>query len=1076
MKFNSTSSGAHPTKILSCLKLITRNISMILVLLFVFGLSGYSQYNTNGTTLNEGGGCFRLTQALNSQSGSVWFQNKISLASDLTIDANIFLGSNDGGADGIAFVLQPVCSGLGSLGGGLGYQGITPSLAVEFDTWQNASDPVQDHIGLMKNGNTTHGGGGASTLQGFNLLPNLENGVFHTLKIEWKALTQNLKVTLDGITQINYTDNIVANIFGGNRNVFWGFTAATGAANNLHRVCIDNSIFTEEGSFIVTKPSCPNYNNGAIDLNPAGGVGPFTYTWSNGATTEDISGITAGTYTVTVTDGNGCQSRFTIVVANEIDNQAPTISCIAPISVSTDQGLCSAFVNLPSTQLVNYNPTGFRVSGSPIAPGALAPGVSATGLSQVGLENYWNNNNVWSVGRITSSATALTTNYLTFTATFAGGKDIATLTYSKRSYLGNGATFASVRSSVDGFASDISMIPVNPGGNQLLKFDLTSLPMITGSITFRIYFWGAPVMLSDWDDLVSSASGGTGLTLSAYNMATATDNCPNVGISYSNIPAGGVFPKGNTIITATATDASGNTANCSFTVTVNDTENPTITCNAPIIVSNDGGQCGTAVNYVVSSTDNCSGQVVTQTAGLASGSLFPVGTTTNTFVVTDASGNTATCSFTVRVNDTENPTIACNAPVAVNNDPGQCGAVVNYSVTSTDNCSGQVITQTAGLASGSLFPVGTTTNTFVVTDGSGNTATCSFTVTVTDIQKPVINVSNILSCYEAGNFGCSINLGATVSDNCPGATLTSDAPACFPIGTTTVTWTAMDVNGNSSAATQSVTRNPEMQVNICAGPTRTIYKGTTNGVGPFGPQSVNLTASASGGTPGYTYSWSPAVGLNNPFISNPVASPLVTTVYTVTVTDNVGCTRSLSITVKVLPLSAALCSSGGGVKFNVCHVPPGNPSNPNGICISVNALNAHLTTGSNGHQNCYLGDCDQLCFSTTAQTSRGGTPEMPIANRVNSIAKINVEAVKEFTVIASPNPTKGSFVVQFISDDAKTAAVVRVLDANGKAMESFRNILPGKSVRFGEWYSGGNYFVEVMQGSNRKVLQLVKVN
>ena len=906
MKFNSTSSGAHPTKILSYLKLITRNISMILVLLFAIGLTGYSQYNTNGTTLNEGSGCFRLTQALNSQSGSVWFQNKVSLASDLTIDANIFLGSNDGGADGIAFVLQPVCSGLGSLGGGLGYQGITPSLAVEFDTWQNASDPVQDHIGLMKNGNTTHGGGGASTLQGFNLLPNLENGVFHTLKIEWTALTQNLKVTLDGITQINYTDNIVANIFGGNRNVFWGFTAATGAANNLHRVCIVNSIFTEEGSFIVTKPSCPNYNNGAIDLNPAGGVGPFTYTWSNGATTEDISGITAGTYTVTVTDGNGCQSRFTIVVANEIDNQAPTISCNAPIVVSNNAGQCGA--------VVNY-------------------------------------------------------------------------------------------------------------------------------------------------------------------VVSSTDNCPGQVVTQTaGLASGAIFPTGTTTNTFLVTDASGNTANCSFTVTVNDTENPTITCNVPIIVSNDAGQCGAIVNYVVSSTDNCSGQVVTQTAGLASGSLFPVGTTTNTFVVTDASGNTATCSFTVRVNDTEKPTISCNAPVAVNNDPGQCGAVVNYSVTSTDNCSGQLITQTAGLASGSLFPVGTTTNTFVVTDASGNTATCSFTVSVTDIQKPVISVSNILSCYEAGNFGCSINLGATVSDNCPGATLTSDAPACFPIGTTTVTWTAMDVNGNSATATQTVTRNPEMHVNICAGPTRTIYKGTTNGVGPFGPQSVNLTSSASGGTPGYTYSWSPAVGLNNASIANPVASPLVTTIYTLTVTDSKGCTRSLSITIKVLPLSAALCGNGNNPKFKVCHVPPGNPSNAHGICISVNALNAHLTSGSNGHQNCYLGDCDQLCFSTTAQTSRGGTPEMPIANRVNSIAKINVEAVKEFTVIASPNPTKGSFVVQFISDDAKTAAVVRVLDANGKAMESFRNILPGKSVRFGEWYSGGNYFVEVMQGSNRKVLQLVKVN
>ena len=914
MKINSTSPGAHPTKILSYLKLITRNISMILVLLFAVGLSGYSQYNTNGTTLNEGGGCFRLTEALNSQSGSVWFQNKISLASDLTIDANIFLGSNDGGADGIAFVLQPVCSGLGSLGGGLGYQGITPSLAVEFDTWQNASDPVQDHIGLMKNGNTTHGGGGASTLQGFNLLPNLENGVFHTLKIEWKAITQNLKVTLDGITQINYTDNIVANIFGGNRNVFWGFTAATGAANNVHRVCIVNSIFTEEGSFTVTKPSCPNYNNGAIDLNPAGGIGPFTYTWSNGATTEDISGITAGTYTVTVTDGNGCQSRFTIVVANEIDNQAPTISCNAPIIVSNDAGQCGA--------VVNY-------------------------------------------------------------------------------------------------------------------------------------------------------------------VVSSTDNCPGQVVTQTaGLASGAIFPIGTTTNTFLVTDASGNTATCSFTVTVNDTDNPTISCNASVVVNNDAGQCGAVVNYAVSSADNCPGQVVTQTAGLASGSLFPVGTTTNTFLVTDASGNTATCSFTVRVNDTENPTISCNAPVVVNNDAGQCGAVVNYVVSSTDNCSGQVVTQTAGLASGSLFPVGTTTNTFVVTDASSNTATCSFTVTVTDIQKPVINVSNILSCYAANNFGCSINLGATVSDNCPGATLTSNAPACFPVGTTMVTWTAVDINGNSSTATQSVTRNPEMQVNICAGPTRTIYKGTTNGVGPFGPQSVNLTSSASGGTPSYTYSWSPAVGLNNPSIYNPVASPLVTTIYTVTVTDSKGCTRSLSITIKVLPLSAALCGNGGGVKFNVCHVPPGNPSNAHGICISVNALNAHLTTGSNGHQNCYLGDCDQLCYSTTAQTSRGGTSEMPIASpiesvakaNIESVAKMNIEAVKEFTVIASPNPTKGSFVVQFISDYAKTAAVVRVLDANGKAMESFRNILPGKSIRFGESYSGGNYYVEVVQGSNRKVLQLVKVN
>ena len=56
---------------------------------------------------------------------------------------------------------------------------------------------------------------------------------------------------------------------------------------------------------------------------------------------------------------------------------------------------------------------------------------------------------------------------------------------------------------------------------------------------------------------------------------------------------------------------------------------------------------------------------VTQTAGLASGATFPIGTTTNTFVVTDASGNTETCSFTVTVNDNEKPTINCPANISV---------------------------------------------------------------------------------------------------------------------------------------------------------------------------------------------------------------------------------------------------------------------------------------------------------------------------------------------------------------------------------------------------------------------------
>jgi hypothetical protein len=180
------------------------------------------------------------------------------------------------------------------------------------------------------------------------------------------------------------------------------------------------------------------------------------------------------------------------------------------------------------------------------------------------------------------------------------------------------------------------------------------------------------------------------------------------------------------------TDASGNTATCSFTVTVTDNENPTITCPANIAVNNDAGVCGAAVTYTTPSFgDNCSGSTIAQTAGMASGSTFPKGTTTNTFVVTDASGNTATCSFTVTVSDNENPTITCPANIVVYNDSGLCGAIVTFSnPTFNDNCPGSSRVQTAGLPSGSVYPIGTTTNTFKVTDASGNTATCSFMVTV----------------------------------------------------------------------------------------------------------------------------------------------------------------------------------------------------------------------------------------------------------------------------------------------------------------------------------------------------------
>ncbi|MBK8660137.1 MAG: HYR domain-containing protein [Bacteroidetes bacterium] len=128
-------------------------------------------------------------------------------------------------------------------------------------------------------------------------------------------------------------------------------------------------------------------------------------------------------------------------------------------------------------------------------------------------------------------------------------------------------------------------------------------------------------------------------------------------------------------------------------------------------------------------TDNCPGATTTRTAGPASGSTFPVGVTTVTHQVADASGQTASCSFTVTVTDNQNPVLgACPANVV----RCETNPVVTFSTPSaSDNCPGVTVSQITGLPSGSSFPLGTTTNTFRATDAYGNlSGTCSFTVTV----------------------------------------------------------------------------------------------------------------------------------------------------------------------------------------------------------------------------------------------------------------------------------------------------------------------------------------------------------
>jgi HYR domain. len=136
-------------------------------------------------------------------------------------------------------------------------------------------------------------------------------------------------------------------------------------------------------------------------------------------------------------------------------------------------------------------------------------------------------------------------------------------------------------------------------------------------------------------------------------VATAEDNCSSsVNISRTGVPANFRFPTGTTIITYTATDASGNSTTGTQTVTVNESPAiaPVISCPSNITVTLPLNSTATsmAVNFPTpTATDNCSTPTVT--TDIASGSIFPVGTTTVTVTATDAAGNTSHCQFTVTV-------------------------------------------------------------------------------------------------------------------------------------------------------------------------------------------------------------------------------------------------------------------------------------------------------------------------------------------------------------------------------------------------------------------------------------------
>jgi hypothetical protein len=544
----------------------------------------------------------------------------------------------------------------------------------------------------------------------------------------------------------------------------------------------------------------------------------------------------------------------------------------------------------------------------------------------------------------------------------------------------------------------------------------------------------------------SGVGGGGG----SYNAGTNQVNTGGVNtghgevvITYANsatvtttmtagLGSGGTFPVGTTTETYLVDDGLGNQSTCSFTITVNDAENPVITAPSNISVNNDAGVCGAVVTFTDPvGTDNCSGATTTLTAGLPSGSTFPVGTTTQTFTVTDGAGNTASASFLITVTDNEAPVITCPANIAVNNDPGVCGAVVTYNApVATDNCTGSTTVQTAGLGSGATFPIGITTETYTTTDAAGNSSTCSFTVSVGDVEAPTITCpSNITVNNDPGFCYAVVTYNTPVgADNCSGTTTTQitglGSGAAFPTGTTTETYEVTDAAGNSTTCQFIIT------VVDAEAPTFTCPQDVTSCFPVVGGLTLtNVNDNCMSTLPAITYTLSGATtGTGTNDASGSIFNPGTTTVMYV-VTDLNGNTDSCSFTVQIHNVTSptvsasatTACLSDAAITLNA--TPTGGTWTGTGVTASsfspaaagVGVFNPNYTyTDANGCES-------NANVNITVNACVGVVEE-------NLLSGVNVY----------PNPNNGTFNIAINANVGDLT--IEIMDAQGRVVySSFEN-------------------------------------
>ncbi|MCW5520262.1 HYR domain-containing protein [Aureitalea sp. L0-47] len=510
-------------------------------------------------------------------------------------------------------------------------------------------------------------------------------------------------VTDDGNGMTYSFDPAAAGV--GTHTITYSFTDVNGcsdsASDDVEVFALPTVTFTAPADLCIAAGVQTGLGGGT----PTGGVysGPGVTDDGNGMTYSfdpAAAGVGVHTLTYTFTDANGCSGSAT----DDVEVYAtPTVSFIAPADLCIDAGA--------QTGLGGGSPTGGVYSGAGVTDDgngmtySFDPAAAGAGTTTI----------TYTFSDANGCSDSASDDVVVFalpTVTFTALADLC-LDAGVQAGLGGGTPSGGVYSGPgvtdDGNGMTYSFDPAAAGvGTHTLTYTFTDANGCTNSASDDVEVFALPTVTftappsAICPNTVLTGLGGGTPAGGVYSGPGVTDDGNGMTYTFDS----GASGNGTHTITYTFTDANGCTGSASDTVTVEDTTPPSITCPGDITVNNDTGLCSAVVTFTAPiGTDNCSGATTTQTAGLPSGSIFPVGTTTNTFVVTDGSGNTATCSFDVTVIDAEDPTITCPADITVSNDPGLCSALVTYTVSATDNCATSSVL--ANASPGLVLDIGT---------------------------------------------------------------------------------------------------------------------------------------------------------------------------------------------------------------------------------------------------------------------------------------------------------------------------------------------------------------------------------